>query len=378
VSANTTLERLQTPALLVRLDRVRSNLERMKVLLAPHGGLERWRPHVKTAKTPSVQNLLLDSGLRQFKCATTREARVLLELARARDVSIDLCVALALRGANLARLAQLSEAHPRCRLSVLTENAEHARAVRSLAPRLGLWVDVDPRMGRSGVEVNDDERLASVRNAAGDALRGLHAYEGHVRHAKPAERSAACEPLFEALAHLMQTPQLRGLELVTSGTPTFEQALAFAPFRALRHRISPGIVVYWDHNSASLGIEGFAIAATVLARVISSTRERVTLDAGSKALDAAAGDPCVRVRGWPALEAQRPSEEHLPLRATDGRLPVAGALLELEPRHVCPMVNLAERVVLLEGERVLGSEAVTARGHDIEPCEADDTPRAVC
>lgn len=371
MSASAALEGLQTPALLVRLERVRANLARMRELLAPHGGFERWRPHVKTAKTPSVQNLLLDAGLTQFKCATTREARVLLELARARGVSIDLCVALALRGANLARLAQLCDEHPRCRLSVLTEDADHARSVRALAPRVGVWIDVDPRMGRSGVELDDGVRLASVRDAAGDALRGLHAYEGHVRHALPAERSAACEPLFEALAHHMQTPQLRGLELVTSGTPTFEQALAFEPFRALRHRISPGIVVYWDHNSASLGIEGFAVAATVLARVISSTRERATLDAGSKSLDAAAGDPCVRVRGWPELEAQRPSEEHLPLRARDGRVPAAGALLELEPRHVCPMVNLAERVVLLEGERVLGSESVAARGHDIDPCKSD-------
>ena len=371
MSASTTLESLQTPALLVRLDRVRANLARMRELLAPHGGFERWRPHVKTAKTPSVQNLLLDSGLRQFKCATTREARVLLELAQARSVSIDLCVALALRGANLARLAQLSDEHPRCRLSVLSESAEHARDVRSLAPRLGVWIDVDPRMGRSGVELDDSARLASVRDAAGDALRGLHAYEGHVRHVSPAERSAACEPLFAALAQHMQTPQLHGLELVTSGTPTFEQALAFGPFRALRHRISPGIVVYWDHNSASLGIEGFSVAASVLARVVSATRERVTLDAGSKSLDAAAGDPCVRVRGWPELEALRPSEEHLPLRARDGRVPAAGSLLELEPRHVCPMVNLAERVVLLEGERVLGSEAVAARGHDIESSGSD-------
>mgnify|MGYP002788256032 FL=1 len=113
------------------------------------------------------------------------------------------------------------------------------------------------------------------------------------------------------------------------------------------------------------------MAASVLARVVSATRERVTLDAGSKSLDAAAGDPCVRVRGWPELEAQRPSEEHLPLRARDGRVPAAGSLLELEPRHVCPMVNLAERVVLLEGERVLGSEAVAARGHDIESSDSD-------
>jgi D-serine deaminase-like pyridoxal phosphate-dependent protein len=46
------LEELQTPALLVRLDRVRANLRRMRELLAGRGGMERWRPHTKTAKVP--------------------------------------------------------------------------------------------------------------------------------------------------------------------------------------------------------------------------------------------------------------------------------------------------------------------------------------
>lgn len=362
------LEQLQTPALLVRLDRVRANLARMRTLLAPHGGLERWRPHVKTAKTPAVLELLLASGLRRFKCATTREAALLLECAERAQVELELCVAMAHRGANLARLEQLGRAHPRQRLSLLTEAPEHALEVRRAAPQLGLWVDLDPGMGRSGIALDDTARLDATLEAAGAALIGLHAYEGQIRHASAAERARACAPHFEGLARLVHSRSLERLELVTSGTPTFEQALAFEPFAALRHRVSPGIVVYWDTNSEALGIAGFQCAASVLARVISANGAgRVTLDAGSKSLDAAAGDPCVRVRGWPGLVAQRPSEEHLPLASLDGRTPPMGELVELEPRHVCPMINLAQRVVLLEGESVVGIEDVAARGHEIDP-----------
>src|SRR6185295_15416095 len=70
------LARLLTPALVIHLDLVRENVRRM---LAYTGSPERWRPHVKTTKTPAVFGELLAAGLRQFKCATLREARVLLE-----------------------------------------------------------------------------------------------------------------------------------------------------------------------------------------------------------------------------------------------------------------------------------------------------------
>lgn len=359
------LQELQTPALLVRLDRVRANLDRMREGLAAHGGLERWRPHVKTAKTPSVMRMLLDAGLRRFKCATTREARVMLACAEEAGAAIDLCVAMTLRGANLQRAVELARAHPRHRLSVLTEDWAHAREVRSLGA-LELFVDLDPRFGRSGIELEDDARIDATLEAAGEALAGLHAYEGQVRDATAAARRERCEPLYERLVAIVASRGLHARELVTSGTPTFEQALDFQPFSALQHRVSPGIVVYWDANSEALGIGGFRCAATVLARVISSPRAgRVTVDAGSKSLDAAAGDPCVRVRGWPQLVAQRPSEEHLPLAAADGSVPKVGQLVELEPRHVCPMINLAGEVVLLEGDEIVRFERVEARGHDV-------------
>jgi len=358
----TALQNLPTPLLLIRLHRVRANLDRMEELLAEHGGLARWRPHVKTAKVPEVLELLLARGLRRFKCATTREARVLLELADRRGDSIDLLVAFAHRGANLARIVELARQHPGQKLSLLSEDAAHARELREHG--LGVFLDLDPSMGRSGVALDDRARIREVALAAGSALRGWHAYEGHVRASTAAERRTACAPLFDALVDLALALGSREHETITSGTPTFVEALEHRGLSALQHSISPGIVVYWDHNSAALGLQGFRCAASVLARVISKPRaQRVTVDAGSKSVDASVADPCVSVAGWPGLVAARPSEEHLPLDARSGPTPTLGELLELEPRHVCPMVNLAERCALLEGEELLRVASVSARAH---------------
>src|SRR5574341_2219352 len=96
------LERLLSPALVIHLDLVRENLRRM---LAYTGSPARWRPHVKTTKTPAVYSELVSAGLRHFKCATLREARCLLGAARASGhEDVDLLLAYPLVGPALAEL----------------------------------------------------------------------------------------------------------------------------------------------------------------------------------------------------------------------------------------------------------------------------------
>lgn len=359
------LNELQTPALLVHLDRVRSNVARMIEMLGDR--TERWRPHVKTTKIPEVLDLLLAAGVRRFKCATTREARVLLD--RARD-PIDLLVAMPHRGPNLARAARLAAAQDLHRVSLLTEDPAHVGEVRGVAPELGLYVDLNPGYDRTGIPHQDRKRIRATVEAAAGALRGLHDYEGHVRSPDAASRSADCRKIFDELSEIAEDLRTRGHafdELITSGTPTFADALGHESFAGWDHQVSPGTIVYWDGNSEDFDLRGFAAAATVLTRVVSApARGRVTCDAGGKAIDAAGGDPCCVVEGWPGLRAGIPSEEHLPLRAVEGEPPEPGSLLRLVPAHVCPTINLADEAALLEGDAVVTVVPVAARGHELQ------------
>ncbi|MCA9320087.1 MAG: alanine racemase [Planctomycetes bacterium] len=362
---------VETPALVISLDLVRANLMAMRHALG--GDLDRWRPHLKTAKIPEIFAEYLDLGLRAFKCATPREARVLFEVAEElRLPDLDLLVAYPHRGPALSRLAALAGRNARWRLSVLVEDADD---VSQIPDALGLFVDLDPGEHRSGRDPRDHDGLRACVQAAGTRFRGLHFYEGLPPGETAGQRRAAAiagyDRLLEAAAGLARSG-LRGEELVTSGTPAFPYALDHPPFRTLpmgaRHRVSPGTVVYSDLRTEEERPElDLSFAAVVVSRVISRPEPgRFTCDAGSKALAAEVAPPVVAVVGHPEFRAQTPSEEHLPFTCPVGSEPDRGAILRLVPRHVCPTVNLAERAILVGADFDPRIVEVRARAHDLE------------
>lgn len=362
------LEWAQSPVLLVWLDAVRHNI---RVVLRSLGGdPDRWRPHLKTTKLPIVWNELMAAGLRSFKCATTREAATFIELVRNQDTAeLDLLVAYPHRGANLARINQLAQSAGGVRLAALCEDVAH---LDEFSPSLGVFIDLNSGMNRTGIPLDDRDAIEAVARHAGRRFRGLHFYDGHIRSADPTERRQSVYAGLARLAEIIEWLQSRGLavaEAVTSGTPGFLDAAASGALGgAGKHSVSPGTVVFHDECTREL-LPGLDLqpAAMVLTRIISHPApDIVTCDAGSKSLAAEAGDPCCRVVDHPELTALKPSEEHLPLRLLESATPPArGDTLLLVPRHVCPTVNMADEAIIIEDGGGRSIERITARGHEI-------------
>jgi D-serine deaminase-like pyridoxal phosphate-dependent protein len=359
--ANT--EGIVTPALLIYPDAVASNIRTTLGIVG--NDPERWRPHIKTAKLGAVIAQMIGQGIRNFKCATTLEL-----LTACQSGAADVLLALAVSGGNARRVVDLAEKFPGTRISVLVESATQAVAWRGT--RVGVFIDVNSGMNRTGVSNERAPDVIQLARDLGPAFRGLHWYDGHISNPSPAEREKQAHEGYARLLAVVHAVEAAGIpveEVITSGTPAAAAGIAYPGFTGGKflHRVSPGTVVYNDMSSLrQLADFDYQPAALVLATVISHPLDRqITCDAGHKSVSADAGVPTCTVVGHPEYQPLKPSEEHLPIEIPAGaEIPAIGSKLYLLPRHVCPTVNNFDEALMIRDGRVVGVERVTARGHE--------------
>ena len=360
--------RLLTPALAIYPDKVDANIDTTVRLLG--GDANRWRPHVKTAKLGFIIRRYVERGIGQMKCTTTREL-----VTACGAGATDVLVAYPIVGAKVDRVRQIAARSPRTMVSVLVDHPGACAAWRG--SRIGLFVDVNPGMDRTGIEQHREaDVVALVRSIvdAGLEFRGLHYYDGHIRGpADDFESERTAHRGYDRLLELVAAVERDGPrvpEVITAGTPAFPWTLSYQPFRTASfvHRASPGTLVYNDVTTLAQlpPAFGYQPAALVVSAVVSHPRAgRVTCDAGHKTVSADAGVPTCEVLGHPDYQPLKPSEEHLPIGVPDGaRVPEVDARVYLLPRHVCPTVNNFDEALIVRDGKIEGVEAVTARGRE--------------
>jgi D-serine deaminase-like pyridoxal phosphate-dependent protein len=365
------IEDVLTPALVVYPEIVASNMARTLHLLG--GDANRWRAHIKTAKLAYTLRMLVERRVLNFQCATTLELLVACHSGAA-----DVLLAYPVVGANARRVLEIANQFPHVRISVLVENEEQVRQWRGSS--VGVFVDINPGMNRTGVEQNQTDKVVRLVWAIEEAklqFRGLHYYDGQYGGLDERERTEVAHAGYDRLLKLVIAIQNSGIsvpEVVTAGTPTFPCSLSYKGFHGAGfiHRVSPGTVVYCDATClAQLPAEyGYAPAALVLTRVVSRPHDGIiTCDAGHKAVSADAGVPTCVVAGHPELTPLAPSEEHLPMAVSqilnrEIAGPQVGEALYLLPRHVCPTVNNFDAALLVRDGPIASVEKVTARGRE--------------
>jgi D-serine deaminase-like pyridoxal phosphate-dependent protein len=339
---------LDTPALVVYPDRVRENIRRAIDMV---GDPARLRPHVKTHKSPQVTRMMLEAGIRRFKCATIAEAEM-LALQRAPDVLL----AYQPIGPKVERLATLIRNFPNTTFSCLIDNIEAARAMARVFDAAGLevpvWLDINVGMDRTGIAPGP-EAIALYREAEtlqGIDPVGLHAYDGHIRDVDPVARAKRCDAAFETVLALREAIG-DDLTIIAGGSPTFP----IHAQRAAEIQCSPGTFVYWDKGYGDqFPDQPFQPAALVVTRVISLRGEtRLCLDLGHKSISAE-NELTKRVGflNGPGLTPIGQSEEHLVVETGPSSNVELGDVFYGVPYHICPTVALYERAFVVENGKV--------------------------
>ena len=360
-------ESVLTPALVIYPQIVEENIRNTLRLL--DGDTNRWRPHIKTTKLEFIMRELVHHGVTNFKCATT------LELQTAcRAGALDILVATPMLGANAGRVREIAHQTPGVLISTVVDNPGSIGTW--VGSGVGIFIDVNPGMDRTGIAQEEIGAIVSLAKSVQReklTFRGLHYYDGHLGGIPLAERTRIAHAGYDQLIEIVSALNGEGIavpEVITAGTPTLPCTIAYRGFADARftHRASPGTVVYGDVATFCQlpSDSGYSPAALVLSRVISNpTTNRITCDAGHKALAIDCGVPNCAVLGHPGLKPQAPSEEHLPLEVLPGSpRPNTGDFLYLVPRHVCPTVNNFDEALIVSEGTTMRMERVTARGRE--------------
>jgi D-serine deaminase-like pyridoxal phosphate-dependent protein len=369
---------IDTPALVIDLDAMERNLERM-ASFARRAGV-RLRPHAKMHKSAELAHLQISAGAVGVCVQKTSEAEAL-----AAGGVLDLYVSNeVVAPAKLARLAALARSLSARggRLAVAADSAEGvsrlADAVRTAGAELDVFVEIDVGQGRCGVPPADRDPDAAValarRIAAAPGLRlaGLQAYQGKAQHVRAVDaRRAVAVTAIEAARATREALERAGLPcpLVTgAGTGTY----LFEAESAVYGELQAGSYLFMDRDYAENEVPAehphFEHALFVVTQVVSAGADRAVVDAGHKSHAIDSGLPRVHdPTGRRRLVFENGGDEHGVLRPQDGAPPPAlGETIWLVPGHCDPTVNLHDRYVGVRGGLVGGHVerliAIDARG----------------
>lgn len=345
---------LDTPALLLDLDRVEQNLKRMAGFTAARGVA--LRPHVKLHRaTPQLVQKQLEAGAAGFTCAKLSEAEMLL----AAGVT-DILIANQVVGRRkMERLVKLAG---RSRLKVAVDSRENieelSQAAQAGGVTVGVLVEVNIGHNRCGVApfgpTLDLARLVSRR--PGLAFMGLMGYDGHCTlKATEAERETLSKRANKLLADTAGYVKEAGLpvEIVSgAGTFTYRFALEIEGIT----EIQAGTYLLMDTAFQEHGVREFECALTVLTTVISrpgypDAGGLVVIDAGRKSVSPALGLPEVKSPGKMKLLSL--SDEHGRVIAEPGAETIrVGDKIELWVRDANGTINQFDRFYAMRGETV--------------------------
>jgi D-serine deaminase-like pyridoxal phosphate-dependent protein len=352
---------LDTPCLVVDLDAVERNLERMAQAMEARGIA--LRPHVKTHKSIALARMQLEHGARGLTVGTIGEAEVLVQ-AGFDDIFI--AYSLWTSDAKGARLRALLDRGPlRVGADSVAGVERLAASVRGTAHAPVVLVELDSGELRTGVTPDAVVEVAEAARRAGLEVAGVFTHGGHAYAGPDAVGPAAADEV-DLLTVARDRLRAAGFEapVVSAGsTPT---VLRSATGAVTEER--PGTYIFNDRQQVGLrGAPPDGIALVVAATVVSvAIPGQVVIDAGGKTLAKdrpAWADGFASLPAYPEATIVRTYDYHGVVAIPAGTpRPSLGEVVAVVPNHVCPVVNLSDSFVVSRGGSAIDRWPVDARG----------------
>jgi 3-hydroxy-D-aspartate aldolase len=353
-------DEVDTPALIVDMDVLEANLDRMAAFCSTSG--VKLRAHAKTHKSPVIAHWQMMRGAIGQCVQKVGEAEVLAWSGIA-DILVSNEV---VSPKKIARLAALS---PMAKVALCADNAAVINLMETVAEtarcRLSILIEIDVGSNRCGVTPGADavalaRRIASSRHLI---FGGLQAYQGSAQHLRqPQEREAAIAAATKVTGSVVEDLHRVGLDCPVvggGGTGTFMLEAASGVYT----EIQAGSYIFMDadygRNEPS---PAFGQSLFVLSTVMSAARDGIAIvDCGHKGIAIDSGMPLVHNRHGISFTGASDEHGQLCLEAPADRLKV-GERLRLVPSHCDPTVDRYDWYVGVRSGRVETVWPVAARG----------------
>jgi D-serine deaminase-like pyridoxal phosphate-dependent protein len=350
------VEEVETPVVIVDLDRLEANIGEVQSYADEHG-IAVW-PHTKTHKSPEIGLLQLRNGAAGLTVAKTGEAEVFHE-AGARSILIHYPP---FGQAKWDRLTDLVV--DGTELSVAMDSAAPAQGLSDALARRGVkanvFVELDLGLHRTG-QTTAEGAVALGQELSGYPgleLVGISGYPGHCRGDEATIRSrlAASDAFLRETRDAFEAAGLRCDRISGGSTPT-----RFMTHETCVNELRSGTYALLDRTD---GDEESAALRVVVTVISDAVPDQVVVDAGSKTFtsdDHPHGGHGIVV-GWPGLDLETLNEEHGYVRVGSSDRPAVGSRLEIVPNHACGCVNLHDGLLAVRDGLVDHVVNVAARG----------------
>lgn len=345
-----TIYDLETPSVLIDLDIMERNIQKMQQRCNTLG--KNFRAHIKTHKIPDIAKQQIAAGAVGIACQKVSEAEV---FAQAGITNIQLPYNI-IGERKLDRLMALARD---VQISVSTDHADVISGLEKAAAKNGaqvdVLVDVATAIQRTGAGAGKIEALAQqIVRSPNLRFGGLLVYP----------TDAASRPMMLSALAEMNCSGIAVKTVSGGGMGGAQDAEKMPEVTELR----VGTYVFNDWRSWQVGYCGLEDCAMhIIATVVSRpTPDRAILDSGSKTLSSDTyEDQYGYIVEYPAAKIYKLNEEHaycdLSACEPDQR-PKIGDQVRVIPVHTCVVSNLHNQLYGVRGENIEVVWPVTARG----------------
>lgn len=362
------VEEIETPALLLDLDKFQWNVDKM-FRFAKKIGIN-VRPHAKTFKAAAICCKLLEAGAIGLMTQKLGEAESLLNAGiLSGDKNILISQELSDPG-KIETLVGMNAAMGEDKVLTSIENVEEAELLSKTALKWGIrqHVIIEMSHGRCGTEPGKPtvDLAKKVVSLKGLKFRGIYGYEN------PVEKEVALQRNNQTVdtANMIRKAGI-DVEIVSVGSSgTYEVTGTYPGIT----EIQPGSFVFGvspegtGYGFKTMNDVYFKPSLSVLTQIIGANfSDRVVTDAGLKVMSTGFGAPIVRVNGEIVdCEGVSLSEEHGTVKFKEGsdvrRKLRWGQKIEFIPSHCCTTVAQHDNIYVIKDGRLAAVWPITAKG----------------